>query len=84
LAAVGDAALRVADAAGQRSAGASRARDLYMAALIRARAERSAEGVLLLADAFDALGDREVAEQCLIIAEGLGAHRVQSGPSFHR
>lgn len=72
LIAVGDAALRLAEVSGDRSAGAGRARKAYMAALARARAARSAEGVLRVAESFDALGDREVVEQCLIIAERLG------------
>ena len=72
LADVGDAALRIGEIAGQRRGYVSRARELYMAALTRARADRSAQGVLRAAESFQALGDREVVEQCLIIAEGLG------------
>lgn len=73
LVAIGDAALRIGKAAGQRQAAASRARDAYLAALNRARAGRSADGVLHVAESFHGLGDDTVAEQCLIIAERLGA-----------
>ena len=47
----------------------------HMAALSRARADRSVEGVRHVAEAFEALGDPAIVEQCLIIAEGLGASR---------
>jgi hypothetical protein len=52
-----------------------RARELYLAAVTRARADRSVEGVLRVAASFDALGDRAMAQQCVIIAEGLAGSR---------
>jgi hypothetical protein len=70
---VGDAALRLGIASGDRRSHGAAARDVYMSALTRARAERSTEGVLRVADAFHALGDQEVVEQCLVIATSLGA-----------
>jgi hypothetical protein len=75
LAEVGDAALRIGKSAAHRGPYEAKARDLYMGALIRARAERSVEGVQHVAGAFETLGDRSVAEQCRIIADSLSAAR---------
>lgn len=72
---VGDAWLRIAEAAGSGKA-APTARQLYATAFFRARGERSLEGVLVTADAFARLGDYEVAETCLRVAEGI-ARRTQ-------
>ena len=49
------------------------ARDAYMTALIRARRDRSLDGVLRSAEAFRELDDRTVVEQCLHIAAQLAA-----------
>ncbi|HYE91271.1 MAG TPA: hypothetical protein VEA38_09640 [Terriglobales bacterium] len=73
LAEVGDAALRLGTPDRQRASHVSRARDVYVAALFRARADRSVDGVLHVAEAFGALGDYKVVEECLAIAESLGA-----------
>lgn len=70
---VGDAAVRISALDGRRGVYVSRARDLYLAALTRARADRSIEGVVQVAQSFSALGDHHIVEQCLVIAEGLGA-----------
>jgi hypothetical protein len=70
---VGDAAIRVGALDGRRRVYVSRARDLYLAALTRARADRSIDGVVHVAESFSALGDHHIVEQCLVIAEGLGA-----------
>lgn len=69
--AVGDAALRIGAVAGGRQATQSKARSVYLAALFRARSHRSVDGVLKTAEAFRALGDREVVQQCLVIARRL-------------
>ena len=45
------------------------ARRAYFAALYRACRANSFEGILRAAEAFDALGDREVVEECLGLAE---------------
>jgi hypothetical protein len=74
----GDAYLRLGEASGTRQAAEVRARDLYLRALFRAREVVSIEGVLRAAEAFTALGDREVVEQSIRIAEGLGARKGQS------
>jgi hypothetical protein len=70
---VGDAYVRLGDRAGARLATAPQARRAYLDALLLARRDGSPEGVLRVAEAFDALGDRAVVEQCLRIAEGLAA-----------
>jgi hypothetical protein len=60
LLAVGEARLRV-DQAGPEKATVAKTREAYLAALFRARQEGSLEGVIRVAEAFDALGDVEVA-----------------------
>ena len=72
---VGDAAVRIGAVDLHRQLYVSRARDLYVGALTRARADRSVEGVLHVAESFHALGDHAIVDQCLIMAEGLGAPR---------
>lgn len=74
LAEVGDAVIRIGRADGYRPGYVAQARETYMAALVRARAGRSVEGVLRVAESFAALGDLHVVDQCLSIAEGLGAN----------
>jgi hypothetical protein len=75
---LGDAALRIGDAAGQRGSYVPRAREAYFAALVRARADRSREGVTRMHHAFRVLGDHELAQQCAIIAEQLPARDVDT------
>jgi hypothetical protein len=70
---VGDAAIRLGAVDASHGPYVARARDLYLAALNRARAERSVDGVLQVAEAFHAIGDHRVVEQCLLVAERLGA-----------
>jgi hypothetical protein len=69
-----DAHLRIAQVAGLP--GAPKARDLYLSALFRARDAGSREGVLRVAAAFEALGDREVASQARRIARRLSVERA--------
>jgi hypothetical protein len=64
-----DAYLRVADAAGAPHAGAPRARELYLAALFRARDAGSVEGVIRVAQSFDRLGDREATAHAMRVAQ---------------
>lgn len=68
---VADAWLRIERAAGAGKAGDSKARELYLMALFRARHEGSVAGVLRAAIAFDQLGDRDVAARALGIAATL-------------
>lgn len=70
---VGDAYLLIGEAAKGREVAEARARMLYLSALFRARQQGSLEGVLRTSEAFRALGDREVVEQGLRIAERLAA-----------
>ena len=79
----GDAARRIGEVAGLPKAGKVKARGAYFAALFRARQERSIEGVLRVAEAFGDVGDREVARQCLRIAERL-ATRTRDPDSSER
>ncbi len=67
MASLGDVALR-SDSAGQRI-GEAQARQAYLAALFRARAEGSLPGVLRATEAFATLGDRDVVDEGLRIAE---------------
>lgn len=69
----GDLALQIGQAAGARKAAEPQARQAYLRALVRARAQRSIDGVLRATEAFARLGDREVAEYGLRIAEGMAA-----------
>lgn len=73
LIAVGDVALRVDKASSSRAAALPLARQAYLSALFRARAEGSLDGVLRVTEAFVALGDRQVAAQALQIARALAA-----------
>ena len=68
MAAVGGLALQMGES--------PRAREAYLVALFRARDQRSFTGVLRAQEAFETLGDRPVALQCLHIAgsmPGIGA-----------
>ena len=69
LIAAGQACLRIGGAVGGRTAAEPAARRAYFAALYRACRENSFEGILSAAEAFDDLGDREVVEECLGLAE---------------
>jgi hypothetical protein len=68
---VAGAALRIGSIPGFRKAAESRARESYWTALFRARRQGSLNGVLDAAEAFGALGDRVMVEQCVRIAERL-------------
>ena len=70
LLAVGEAAARIDEALGSVGLGAD-ARRLYLAALVRARAEQSAIGVRRVAEAFTNLGDHELAERAYRVAQDL-------------
>lgn len=75
---VGEAYLRIAEAGSFRASAKPLARQIFLYALILARAQRSAEGALRVASAFDGLGDREVVEQCVKIAEDLARRHGDS------
>lgn len=69
LIATGHACLRIGRASGARPAAEPTARRGYFAALYRACREHSFEGILRAAEAFADLGDREVVDECLGLAE---------------
>jgi len=71
--AVGQAALKLGRATGDASIAESRARRVYLTALLRARRQGSLDGVLAAGDAFGRLGDREVVKQALTVATELAA-----------
>jgi hypothetical protein len=68
---VAEAARRIAGISGFARAAEARARETYWIALFRAHREGSLTGVLQTAEGFGALGDRNMVEQCIRIAEGL-------------
>lgn len=68
---VGDATLRVGEVSGYRKVSEPKARQLYLLAFFRARQQGSIDGLLRAAEGFAALGDREVAEQGIRLAERL-------------
>jgi hypothetical protein len=65
----GRACLRIGSAIGSQPAAEPEARREFFAALYRACRENSLEGILRAAKAFHELGDREVVEECLGLAE---------------
>ena len=73
LVAVGDASLRLVQLRGEGPAMLSEVRRAYLGALFCARDQRSVEGVLRVAEAFASLGDRDVADQVLVMASALAA-----------
>jgi hypothetical protein len=71
MVAVGDAARRIGQSVRAPRLYDARARHAYLVAFFRARHERSLEGVVRVGEAFSALGDLDVVEQCLHVARDL-------------
>ena len=71
LAEVGDRALRIAEVAGGSTHFRAEARQAYLNALFRARAQRAVEGMHRAAEAFARLGDSEMAQGARRMAENL-------------
>ena len=71
MAALGDTALEIAGSSGARQPWEADARQAYLGVLFRARADASLDGVLRATGAFATLGDRDVAEEGLRIAESV-------------
>ena len=71
--------LRIGAIPGFGRASEARARETYWLALFRARQQGSLNGVLDAAEAFGALGDGAMVEQCLRVAEGLAALHSDKG-----
>lgn len=76
--AVGDAFLRIGAEAGSAHGSRPNARQAYLNALMRAHRDGSADGMRRTAQAFAALGDEAVVEQCYRVADELGAARRRS------
>jgi hypothetical protein len=66
-----DAYRQIGEAVDSRERFDAKAREIYLAALFRARRQDSLDGVLRVAEAFAELGDRDVVERCVRIAERL-------------
>jgi len=73
MVAVGDTYRRLGALGGFQGTAAAKAREVYLAALFRARSEESVDGVLEAARGFAALGDKTVVEQCLSVARSIAA-----------
>ncbi len=71
LIAVGDRAIRLAELSGGSGYFLTEARYVYVHAALRARAERSRDTILGVAERFEKLGDAERAEQVRRIAGGV-------------
>ena len=68
---VGDQAVRIAEAAGGSTHFRAEARQAYLNALFRARAQRAVEGMHRAAAAFERLGDSEMAQGARRLAGNL-------------
>ena len=73
MVAVADTYRALGARAGFRAPAVAKARQTYLTALFRARSEGSLAGVLITADRFAELGDREVVEQCIRVAQTVAA-----------
>ena len=68
---VGDQAVRIAEVSGGAPQFRAEARQAYLNALFRARAQRAVEGMHRVAEAFERLGDSEMAQGARRMAENL-------------
>ena len=73
MVATGDTYRALGARAGFGATSVAKARQAYLTALFRARAEGSVEGVLRTAERFADLGDRDVVEQCIHVARRVAA-----------
>ena len=71
MVAVAHAYQRLGGLAGFGRASETKAREIYLAALFRARQEGSLDGVLRVAEAFADLGDREIVDRCIALARSV-------------
>ena len=78
LIAVGDGAIRIGAVDGDAVEARRRARRAYLRALFIARQQHALPGVLVTVDAFTRLGDVEVAERALDVAEEMVARGERS------
>ena len=68
---VGDRAVRISEVAGNATQFRAEARQAYLNALFRARAQRAVEGMQRAAEAFERLGDSEMAQGARRLAGSL-------------
>ncbi len=80
---VAKAAHRIGTLRGFERAAEARARETYWVALFRAHREGSLSGVMQTAEGFGRLGDRNMVEQCIRIAEGLAARGSEERARAH-
>ena len=80
---VAAACRRIGTIAGFAKTSDARARETYWTALFRARRQGSLNGVLQAAEAFGALGDRGMVEQCIHVAERLAALNGDGNATQH-
>jgi hypothetical protein len=73
MVAVGDTYRALGARASFRATSVAKSRQAYLTALLRARSEGSLAGVLITAERFAELGDREVVEQCIRVAGQVAA-----------
>jgi hypothetical protein len=76
------ASLRLRVFSGLTGEAVTRARETYWIALFRARQQRSLDGVLSAAAAFESLGDFSASHQSMRIAEVLATRRAQQDLRF--
>src|SRR5262249_1499346 len=69
----GDAYRRIAEVSSTRPHALAKAREAYLTGLLRARQQQSLRGVFQVAEAFAALGDRELVNTSVRIAEPVAA-----------
>jgi len=77
LVATGDAYRRIGHFAGRHEPFDAKAREIYLAALFRARQQESFDGVLVAGEAFAALGDREMVQQVMRMAQALAGRDAE-------
>lgn len=75
---VASACVKIGEIPGFRKACEAKARQTYWTALFRARQERSLEGIYQVAAAFETLGARAMAEECLRIAESFTSDSAEA------
>jgi len=83
MVAVADTYRALGARAGFPTPAVAKARQAYLTALFRARSEGSLAGVLITADRFTELGDREVVEQCIRVAKKVAAQSRDPYASEH-
>jgi hypothetical protein len=79
----GDAYLQIAEAGSFRASAKPMARQIYLKCADSREGAALVEGALRVATAFDALGDREVVDHCVKVAEGV-ACRQRDGAAMEQ